>query len=254
MEMKNRVAIVTGAGQGIGNAIALRFVEKGIRVTIAEIDEEAGKEATQQLENLGDVLYVPTDVADEGQVQKMVSETLQKWGRVDFLVNNAGIAQAHDSAVTDLALDRWNRILAVNLTGIFLSTKYTAPHLKAQNGAIVNIASTRSLMSEGNTEAYAASKGGVVALTHALAISLGPEVRVNCVSPGWIDVSEWKKRSIRKKAEHTAEDHAQHPVGRIGRPLDVAALAFFLISSESGFVTGANFIVDGGMTRKMHYI
>jgi len=242
MEMKNRVAIVTGAGQGIGNAIALRFVEKGIRVTIAEIDEEAGKEATQQLENLGDVLYVPTDVADEGQVQKMVSETLQKWGRVDFLVNNAGIAQAHDSAVT------------VNLTGIFLSTKYTAPHLKAQNGAIVNIASTRSLMSEGNTEAYAASKGGVVALTHALAISLGPEVRVNCVSPGWIDVSEWKKRSIRKKAEHTAEDHAQHPVGRIGRPLDVAALAFFLISSESGFVTGANFIVDGGMTRKMHYI
>jgi len=242
MEMKNRVAIVTGAGQGIGNAIALRFVEKGIRVTIAEIDEEAGKEATQQLENLGDVLYVPTDVADEGQVQKMVSETLQKWGRVDFLVNNAGIAQAHDSAVT------------VNLTGIFLSTKYTAPHLKAQNGAIVNIASTRSLMSEGNTEAYAASKGGVVALTHALAISLGPEVRVNCVSPGWIDVSEWKKRSIRKKAEHTAEDHAQHPVGHIGRPLDVAALAFFLISSESGFVTGANFIVDGGMTRKMHYI
>jgi len=254
MEMKNRVAIVTGAGQGIGNAIALRFVEKGIRVTIAEIDEEAGKEAAQQLENLGDVLYVPTDVADDGQVQKMVSETLQKWGRVDFLVNNAGIAQAHGPAVTDLALDRWNRILAVNLTGIFLCTKYTSSHLKAQHGAIVNIASTRAFMSEGNTEAYAASKGGVVALTHALAISLGPEVRVNCVSPGWIDVSEWKKHSIRKKAEHTPEDHAQHPVGRIGRPEDVATLAFFLISSESGFVTGANFIVDGGMTRKMHYI
>ena len=109
-------------------------------------------------------------------------------------------------------------------------------------------------MSEGNTEAYSASKGGVAALSHALAISLGPDVRVNCVSPGWIDISEWKKTGARKKADHTPEDHAQHPAGRVGRPEDVAGLAFYLISPEASFITGANFTVDGGMTRKMIYV
>ena len=109
-------------------------------------------------------------------------------------------------------------------------------------------------MSEQNTEAYSASKGGVVALSHALAISLGPEIRVNCISPGWIDVTEWKKSSAIRKEEHTKEDHTQHPAGRIGKPEDVASLAFYLISSDSSFITGANFMVDGGMTRKMIYV
>jgi len=129
MEMRERVAIVTGAGQGIGNAIARRFVEKGLRVTIAEIDKEAGDEAVHRLGCLGDVLYVPTDVADECQVREMVAKTLQRWERVDFLINNAGIAQAHGPAVTELSLERWNRVLGVNLTGMFLCTKYAAPHL-----------------------------------------------------------------------------------------------------------------------------
>ena len=254
MEMKDRVAIVTGSGQGIGKAIALRFFQEGLRVTIAEIDKEAGEEAARELGSPGDVLFVPTDVADESEVREMVAKTVLRWGRVDFLVNNAGIAQAHGAAVTELSVEWWNRILSVNLTGMFLCAKHAVPYLKTQHGAIVNIASTRAFMSEGDTEAYSASKGGVVSLSHALAISLGPDVRVNCISPGWIDVSEWKKPSAGKKTEHTPEDHAQHPVGRIGRPEDVAALALYLISSESSFITGANFTVDGGMTRKMIYV
>lgn len=254
MEMRDRVAIVTGAGQGIGKAIALRFLQEGLRVMIAEIDEEAGEEAARELGRHGDVHFAPTDVADESQVQEMVAKTVERWGRVDFLVNNAGIAQAHGPAVTELSLERWSRVLAVNLTGMFLCAKHAAPHMKVQKGAIVNIASTRAFMSEGNTEAYSASKGGVVALSHALAISLGPEIRVNCISPGWIDVSEWKKSAATKKAAHTQEDHAQHPTGRIGKPEDVASLALYLISSESSFITGGNFMVDGGMTRKMIYV
>jgi NAD(P)-dependent dehydrogenase (short-subunit alcohol dehydrogenase family) len=126
--------------------------------------------------------------------------------------------------------------------------------LRRSRGTIVNIASTRALMSEPDTESYSASKGGLVALTHALAVSLGSDVRVNCISPGWIDVSSRQKRS-RRQAEILSEaDHAQHPVGRVGRVEDVAAMAVFLASAESGFVTGQNFVVDGGMTRKMIYV
>jgi NAD(P)-dependent dehydrogenase (short-subunit alcohol dehydrogenase family) len=147
--------------------------------------------------------------------------------------------------VTDLSLDEWRRVLDVNLTGAFLLAKHAAPRLRQAQGAIVNIASTRALMSEPDTEAYAASKGGLVALTHALAMSLGPKVRVNCISPGWIDTAG---------EELSEADHAQHPAGRVGRPEDVAELVAWLSSPKSEFVTGANFVIDGGMTRKMIYV
>jgi hypothetical protein len=142
----------------------------------------------------------------------------------------------------------------VNLTAAFLFSKHSAALLRKSRGAIVNIASTRALMSEPNTEAYSASKGGIAALTHALALSLGPEVRVNCVSPGWIDVREWRKRSRREKAKLSAADHLQHPAGRVGGPEDIASLVSFLVSPEAGFITGANIVADGGMTRKMIYV
>jgi NAD(P)-dependent dehydrogenase (short-subunit alcohol dehydrogenase family) len=153
------------------------------------------------------------------------------------------MAGPHDGPVEKLSLARWNRRIAVNLTGAFLMAKHAVPHLRRARGAIVNIASTRAGQSEPHTEAYSASKGGLVALTHALANSLGPEVRVNCVSPGWI-----AHQPVRKK------DHAQHPVGRVGRDADVAELVAYLISDAAGFVTGQNFVIDGGMTKKMIYV
>ena len=142
-----------------------------------------------------------------------------------------------------LPLAEWNRRIGVNLTGPFLMAKHAAPHLRRSRGAIVNIASTRALQSEPDTEPYAASKAGLVGLTHALAMSLGPDVRVNCISPGWI-----AHQRVRKK------DHAQHPVGRVGRDEDVAELVAYLISDAAGFVTGQNFVIDGGMTKKMIYV
>jgi len=177
-------------------------------------------------------------------VQKRLSpsRSARSFGRLDALINNAGIADPSGTPVEKLALKDWNRKIAVNLTGVFLMTKHCTPHLRRARGAIVNIASTRALQSEPHTEAYAAAKGGVVALTHALAMSLGPRIRVNCVSPGWI-----------AKARLSRKDHAQHPAGRAGRPEDIGEVIAFLISEAAGFITGQNFVVDGGMTRKMIY-
>ncbi|MBD3264627.1 MAG: SDR family oxidoreductase, partial [Candidatus Omnitrophica bacterium] len=168
------------------------------------------------------------------------------------LVNNAGVTAA--KPIGELSYREWNRILSVNLGGAFLCSKYGAGMLSSQKGSIINIASTRALMSEPDTESYSASKGGIIALTHALAVSLGPDVRVNCISPGWIEVSGWKKSKERSEPQLSPEDHSQHPAGRVGKPQDVASIACFLCDSRNDFITGANFIIDGGMTRKMIYI
>ncbi|HEX6979153.1 MAG TPA: glucose 1-dehydrogenase [Alphaproteobacteria bacterium] len=251
MSLAGKVAVVTGAGQGIGKAIALRLVEAGMKVVIAENDAEAGREAEAELRGRGETMFVETDVAREADVRQMIELAESRFGGIDALVNNAGINIVKPLA--ELSLDEWHRVIDTNLTGCFLCAKCAAPVLRARNGAIVNIASTRALMSEPNTESYAASKGGIVALTHALAASLAPDVRVNCISPGWIDVSNWKKSAKRRQAELRPEDHAQHLVGRVGRPEDVANLVAYLIGPEAGFMTGANIVVDGGMTRKMIY-
>lgn len=248
---ETKVALVTGAGQGIGRAVAGRFVDDGFRVVLLELDPEAGAEVEAELSARGEVRLVVGDVASEADVARAAQTARQAFGRLDALANVAGIMVR--KPVAELTLDEWNRVLSVNLTGAFLCAKACAGDLRRTRGAIVNVASTRARMSEPDTEAYAASKGGIVALTHALAISLGPEVRVNCVSPGWIEVGDWKKRADRTEPELTAEDHAQHPVGRVGRPGDVAALVAWLCSDEAGFVTGADHVVDGGMTRKMIY-
>ena len=249
---KGRVAIVTGGGQGIGKAIVKRLLQNGLRVVIAEMDEEAGRETLQEYFGLGDCVFIHADISDEAAVKAVVRETVASFRRVDTLINNAGIFINKPLAKASLA--EWNRVLSVNLTGTFLCSKYSAPHLAKTKGSIINIASTRALMSEPDTETYSASKGGVVALTHSLALSLGPDVSVNCISPGWIDVSDWKKRRTRRAAKVSEMDHKQHPAGRVGRPEDIASLAAYLISPGAGFITGGNFVVDGGMTRKMIYV
>ena len=251
MKLKGRTAVVTGAGQGIGLAIAREFLSQGARVILAEADAEAGQRAQSRLKEAGEVLFVRTDVSREEDVRNLAGQVENAFGGTDILVNNAGIMIR--KPLTELSLEEWNRVLGVNLTGAFLCARAFAPQLRQRKGAIVNIASTRALMSEADTESYSASKGGITALTHALAISLGPEVRVNCISPGWIDVSGWGKEGPEGQEELRPEDHRQHPAGRVGRPQDVAALALYLVAEESGFVTGSNFVVDGGMTRKMLY-
>lgn len=245
-----KVALVTGGAQGIGKGIAMLLAARGWKVVAADADGEAGRDL-----DLPDVHFIACDVSREPSVRRCIAATLRRFGRLDALINNAGIAAPRTGPIERLALAEWNRRIAVNLTGMFLTTKHAVAHLRATRGAVVNIASTRALQSEAHTEAYAAAKGGVVALTHALAISLGPGVRVNCVSPGWIDVSgEWKKRSRRKPLALSRADHAQHPAGRVGRPEDVAELVAYLVSEAAGFVTGQNFVIDGGMTKKMIYV
>ncbi|MEB3277552.1 MAG: glucose 1-dehydrogenase [Lyngbya sp.] len=248
MSFENKVAIVTGGGRGIGKAIAEHLLKVGVNVVIAEIDSEAGNATETELSELGEIQFIQTDIANEESVQTAIHQTIELFGRLDILVNNAAISNPENEPIEQLSLDSWHQVLTVNLTGAFLCTKYAVPHLRKHQGTIINIASTRALMSEPNTEIYSTAKGGLVALTHALANSLGPDIRVNCVSPGWIVTSEDEQSKL------TPEDHQQHPVGRVGQPKDIAAMVVYLASEEATFITGINVVVDGGMTHKMIYI
>ncbi len=223
-----KCAIVTGGAGLIGTGICTRLEAEGWQV--ASFDLAEGPEG---------VRHIACDVGDETSVARAF-ETLG-WDGLDLLVNNAGIAGAHSGPVTELSLSEWRRVLDSHLTGAFLMTRAAAP-LMREGGAIVNIASTRAFMSEPDCEAYAAAKGGMVALTHALALSLGPRVRVNGVAPGWISGGQGL----------SAEDHAQHPAGRVGRPEDIAEAVSYL--AQAGFVTGQVLVADGGMTKKMIYV
>jgi NAD(P)-dependent dehydrogenase (short-subunit alcohol dehydrogenase family) len=231
-EGAGKVALITGGARGIGAAIAAHLARGGWRTVVA--DRDPAPDAPHRA--------VRADVADEAAVRAVVEGIRAEEGRLDGLVCNAGFMIRKPLGA--LTLGEWNAVLATNLTSSFLLARAAEAMLRAARGAIVTIASTRAHMSEPDTESYAASKGGLVALTHALAVSLGPEVRVNCVSPGWI---------LTKGPEPSAEEHRFHPAGRVGRPEDVAALVAWLLGPEAGFVTGAEFIADGGVTRKMIY-
>ncbi|OLS12377.1 MAG: bacilysin biosynthesis oxidoreductase BacC [Promethearchaeota archaeon CR_4] len=247
-----KVALVTGGGQGIGRAIVQKLLLLHYSVVVADIDKEAGAETVALYQSLGNVFYFSMDVREEAGVKDVIDKVVEVFGGLDVLVNDAAIGIF--KPMTELTLDEWNSVIGTNLTGPFLCAKYATPHLKASHGVIVNIASTRAFQSEPNTEAYSASKGGIVSLTHALAISLGPDVRVNCISPGWIEVSDWKKASATKPPSQSDADKRQHPAGRVGIPDDIANLVEFLVNPANSFITGANFFVDGGMTRKMIYV
>ncbi|WP_282026084.1 SDR family oxidoreductase [Limimaricola cinnabarinus] len=228
-------ALVTGGAKGIGRGVACRLAREGWQVAALDRDAEA-------LAALPDgVRGLEADVSDEASVQDAVAAT--GWDGLDLLVNNAGIADPEVGPVEELALEIWRAYLDTNLTGALLMSKHCVPLLRARRGAIVNVTSSRAHQSEPQTEPYAAAKGGLTALTHALAVSLGPEIRVNAIAPGWIVTEGWEAlREI---------DHAQHPAGRAGRPEDVAEAVLWL--AQAGFMTGQEVLLDGGMTRKMIY-
>jgi NAD(P)-dependent dehydrogenase (short-subunit alcohol dehydrogenase family) len=244
--------IITGGAQGIGKATAKYLLEKGCKVMVSDVDVAAGRELVAEYGGMGTIEFMKADNAGENDIKKLVAAAVKKFGGIDAVVNNAGIGI--NKPVEQLKLSEWNRVIAVNLTGAMLMAKYAAPHLEKSKGSIVNIASTRALMSEANTEAYSASKGGIVALTHALAASFSNRIRVNCISPGWIEVSDWKKKADAKAPLHSDADRLQHPAGRVGVPYDIAAMVYFLASNESGFITGQNYVIDGGMTKRMIYV
>lgn len=237
------IALVTGAAHGIGRAIVLHLIATGWNVGAVDLANSGVARAFKRYAR--HVLPIAGDVTQEATAKRAVAAVVERWGRLDGLVSNAGIMIR--KPIRRLSFAEWNRVIGTNLSAAFLLARAAEKALRNANGAIVTIASTRWQMSEPDTEAYAASKGGLVALTHALAMSLGPQVRVNCVSPGWIATKDYA--ALRRK------DHAQHPAGRVGKPQDIAEIVAWLLDAErSGFVTGANFVVDGGMTRKMIYV
>jgi NAD(P)-dependent dehydrogenase (short-subunit alcohol dehydrogenase family) len=242
MKKPKPVALVTGGAKGIGRVIARHLLSSGWRVGVLDLADSALHGAFSPHDRR--VLIVEGDIRDEDTVSGAVTGLVRHFGRLDGVVSNAGIMIR--KPLQELTLSEWNRVIDTNLTAAFLLARAAEKPLRKARGAIVNIASTRALMSEPNTESYSATKGGLVALTHALAISLEPDVRVNCVSPGWIATE--RHGVLRRK------DNTQHPVGRVGKPEDIAEIVAWLLDAKrSGFVTGANFIVDGGMTRKMIY-
>lgn len=249
--MTRKHIIITGGAQGIGRVMAEEFLKNDYNVSVFDIDSEAMEEIRPHFDKRHCEFFI-TDVSNQVSVRSSIRASLKKFDAVYGLINNAVFAIF--KPMSELTLEEWNRAISTNLTGTFLCSKFLIPYLKESNGSIINMCSTRAFQSEPDTESYSASKGGIYALTHSMAISLGPDIRVNCISPGWIDVSAIKKSSKAKPEKLTREDHAQHPAGRVGNPLDIARMALFLLDPANSFITGQNFIVDGGMTRKMIYV
>jgi NAD(P)-dependent dehydrogenase (short-subunit alcohol dehydrogenase family) len=249
-----KVAAITGGGQGIGRAIAYEFARAGYAVSILDPAADAGVEALEKIRALGsNGVFVEGDTASKADIDAWLAKTANALGCPDVLVNNAGISR--NTPFLGLSVEDFDRVIAVNLRGAFLCSQNAARRMveRGRGGAIVNIASTRAFMSEPNTEAYTASKGGIAALTHAMAISLGPHgIRVNAISPGWIETRDWQYSARAEQPQHSERDREQHPVGRVGKPEDIAQACLFLAES-AGFITGQNLIIDGGMAVKMIY-
>ena len=221
----NRIAVVTGGASGIGKVITQQFQAAGARVCIIDV-----------LPND----YFVGDLADQAVLEAFARKVIDQYGRVDYLVHNA---KPLTRGIQDCSYDEFNYALRVGITAPFYLTKLFAPYF-SPGGAVVNISSSRDRMSQPQTESYTAAKGGIHALTHALAVSLAGKVRVNSISPGWIDT---------EGAHYTGPDAVQQPAGRVGNPMDIANMVLYLCSDKAGFITGENICIDGGMTRQMIY-
>ncbi|MDD2552135.1 MAG: SDR family oxidoreductase [Dysgonamonadaceae bacterium] len=243
--------IITGGAQGIGKITTQELLKSNYLISVFDHDKEALDEFESEIENESCSFY-QVDVSKEKEVVSAIGRTLKRNETLYGLINNAAISI--NKPITELTLNEWQQVLNTNLTGAFLCSKYALPYLKKTKGCIINMASTRAFQSESNTEAYSASKGGIFAFTHALAMSAAPDVRVNCISPGWIDVSGVKKRAEAHQINLSEEDHKQHPAGRVGNALDIVSTILFLLDEKNDFITAQNFVIDGGMTRKMIYM
>ncbi|MBR1402457.1 MAG: SDR family oxidoreductase [Prevotella sp.] len=225
MDFKNKIVIVTGGAQGIGRCIAEEFEKLG--ATVCVIDKQQGD-------------HFVGDLADKQVLERFVKDVIEKYGHVDYLINNA-LPQM--KGINECSYEEFQYALSVGVTAPFYLAKLFAPHF-VKGAAIVNISSSRDRMSQPQTESYTAAKGGIVALTHALAVSLAGKVRVNSISPEWIDTAY---------TVYEGSDAIQQPAGRVGNPLDIANMVLFLCSDKAGFITGENICIDGGMTRQMIY-
>ena len=240
-----RRVFVTGAGHGIGRAIVEAFVAEGDQVAFCDIDSVRGRE----VEAATGARFFALDVCDKAALEGAVLTLLDQWGDIDIIVNNVGISSFEP--ITETTVEHFEKVLNTNLRSVFITSRLLAVHRKSMGatnlyGRIINLCSTRYLQSEAGSEAYAASKGGIWSITHALAVSLAPyHITVNCIAPGWISVNE--DEVLR------AEDHEFHLSGRVGRADDIAHTCLFLCDEKSDFINGQCITVDGGVTKKMIY-
>jgi NAD(P)-dependent dehydrogenase (short-subunit alcohol dehydrogenase family) len=253
MKLEGRVAIVTGAAKGIGWGIAKIFVEEGAKVAVVDWDEENGRKTAAELKAAGgDTVFIKCDVSKEDEVRAMTDMTLQTFKRIDILVNNAGVGVY--KSFMDATMADWDRALGVNLKGQVYCSRQAVPQMQKQGkGAIVNISSVHAFQTVNGVAPYATSKGGVFALTHAMAIDLAPTIRVNAIAPGWVYTPLIQSifDSYDDPAGQRREVERRALMKRIGRPEEIGYAAAFLASDEASFITGTQLFVDGGLTAQL---
>lgn len=245
MGFKDKVCVITGGANGIGLSTVNEFIKQGAKVAFIDIDKKSGEEVLKNIKKSGgDAFFFLGDIAEEEKLNSFVEAVIQKYSRIDYLINNACISKK--GIISGCSYEDFNYVLKIGVTAPYMLTKLFLNKFNS-NAAIVNISSTRAHMSQMDTESYTAAKGGIGALTHALAISLSGKVRVNSISPGWIETN------INNVQNHTPEDEKQHPVQRVGNPLDIVKAIMFLCSEENSFINGQDIVVDGGMSKLMIY-